>query len=1585
MPSSSDSNPTMPPQNGHLSPSEQNGSTPNDAASSSGSELSEVRDNIDLAVPPSKAEGVIEDAMQDIQVDMSDYVDEDAEGSADGDYDLETPPGDRASLAPDHSSSTDSTQSKKRKASIEANELIQKNPELYGLRRSGRARQNRQVIDSSDEEDGASRDHNPRSRKKRRTGPKASNQPTSASLTSESDAASDVYVGGRRNALTRKQRLHQLQVANGLAPPSKGEVRFSSRTANKITNYNVDDDDEDMEDELVITPNYTWEDNTPAIDVVLDHQLKEGKALNDADLTKHDFEYKIKWQGKAYYHATIETFESIAEKQARGLKRLDNYFVKHVETHILMSTSEDVPMEDKEQYFMDREKRLDANDEHNEIERIIDMHKGDDETEYLVKWKGVEYQYCTWEPSSLIVNEKLNAQDEIDRYLDRSSKLPVSDKSQSNKKTRRPYVPFKEQPDYIKHGQLREFQIKGVNFLAHQWCHGDNVILADEMGLGKTVQSVAFVNWLRHDRGQHGPFLVVVPLSTIPAWADTLKNWTPDVNYVVYLGRAPSREIIRDKEITAGGFSKKVKCNVLITSYEFVLSDVSFLTALPWQFLVVDEAHRLKNPDSQLYNKLMDFNIPNRLLITGTPLQNNLAELAALMNFLSPGKFKIDDNIDLQSETASEKIRELTEAIRPYMLRRTKQKVEKDLPPKTERIIRVELSDVQLEYYKNILTRNYAALNQGAKGPKQSLLNVMMELKKASNHPFMFPNAEDRILGDNPRREDTLKGLITSSGKLMLLDRFLVKLKAEGHRVLIFSQMVKMLDILQDYCRLRGYQYQRIDGTIPASTRRIAIDHFNAPDSEDFCFLLSTRAGGLGINLMTADTVILFDSDWNPQADLQAMARAHRIGQTKPVTVYRLVSKDTVEEEILERARNKLMLEFITIQRGVTDQDADSKLFADKDFSQRVARANKKLSEPSSSDDISRILKKRGQKMFEQTGNQKKLEELDIDAVLANAEEHKTEQPEGITTDGGEEFLRSFEYTDVKLDVEWDDIIPKDQLEAIKAEEKKKEEERYLAEVIEQNQPRKRKSAAIEEREQRAAKKRARVAAAADLAEDGSDDDSSPDEDPKRPLNEKELRNLIRAYERFGSFEEKADEIINDAKLSSRDRDLLKSTLDEVISHSQKLLKVEQDRVEKLEKETNKALTKKDRKAVLFDFKNVKRINAETIMERPAEMRMLRKVIETAPDWKNFRIPEAAKPTQYTAPWGAREDGMLCVGIARYGFGAWTQIRDDPELGLGDKFYLEEHRVEKKEERKTADDKKNIKSPGAVHLVRRANYLLSVLKDKTSNGTNITARRALENHHRNNKKWSKHGIRGDASSSISASPAPSAFSSKTKVRGELEQARRAITNATDHRQREGRPSDHRSEHRSSEYRHSSERRAPRSDRRGTPDIRRQHSGDKDGKLHRSKSDNRTHGYHRHDSNGSIKRVASNGSIKKPTSNIEDHVPKICAPIEKHLKRLLAAASGTLKEADEKGNQAQIIKTELVIVGDFIEGKCKEGGANLQNRFWGFVVDHYWPKKNVLPDTLRSMYLKIVAAKKQEGHPGQKAQDKGRPQVAAARA
>ncbi|KAF2761720.1 chromodomain helicase [Pseudovirgaria hyperparasitica] len=1461
--------------------------------------------------------------------------DEDAEGEDDADYDMESPsPEPPVAEAHSPATSEDSRRSMKRKATDEDDEdHMRNNPELFGLRRSGRANQRRRVVDSSDEDSGSDAVSGPARKKRRPTAPaRVSNHATPVMhSTADSDSESDdVYVNNKKHILTKKQRRRQMQVAAGLAPPSQAEVRFSTRRAAKVQTYNEDEEDPLSELESdALTPNY-WvnnpEQDSTGVDVVLKHRLKEGVGKEDL-VSKQSYEFNIKWNGRAHYHASWETFASL--NGYRGYRKLENYWRKIVMEEVRILEDPDVSLEEKEAWHLDRERDADMLEDYQQVERVIGIRDDGNDTEYYVKWKGLQYESSTWEDAKLISEL---SQKEIDRYLDRSSQLPVSKKSESAVATRKPHQTIKTQPDYIKHGELREFQLRGINFLAYHWCKGNNVILADEMGLGKTVQTVSFMNWLRHDRDQQGPFLVVVPLSTLPAWADTFNNWTPDLNYVVYNGNEPSRKIIREYELLVDNNPKRVKFNALLTTYEFILADSSFLSQVKWQFLAVDEAHRLKNRDSQLYLRLMDFNVPSRLLITGTPMQNTLSELSALMDFLMPGKVTVEEDLDLQSEDASRKIKELSDAISPYMIRRTKSKVENDLPPKTEKIIRVELSDIQLEYYKNILTRNYTALNAGVKGPKQSLLNIMMELKKASNHPFMFPNVEERLLENGNAREDQLRALITSSGKMMLLDQLLTKLKKDNHRVLIFSQMVQMLNILGDYLQLRGHQYQRLDGTIASGPRRMAIDHFNAPESKDFCFLLSTRAGGLGINLMTADTVILFDSDWNPQADLQAMARAHRIGQKKPVSVYRLVSKDTVEEEVLERARNKLMLEFITIQRGVTDKDAT-------DFREKLSRAGHSTAEPTSSDDINRILKRRGQKMFEQTGNQKRLEELDIDAVLENAEEHQTEQATGLTSDGGEDFLKSFEYTDVKIDLEWDEIIPKEHLDIIKAEEKKKEDEKYLAEVIEQNAPRKRK-APSDEREQRAAKKRARQAAIAAAAEDASDDDSGPDQDPNRPLSEKETRNLIRAYEKWGSLSEKGEEMVKDAKLVGRNIDLLHATMNEVVGISQKLLKEEQDKLDALEREANKVLTKKDRKAVLFDYRGVKRINAETITERPHEMRMLKEVIGAVADHKAFRITEASKPAHYTCPWGAREDGMLCVGIMRHGYGAWTAIRDDPDLALNDKFFLEEHRVDKKEERNKGEEK-NAKSPGAVHLVRRANYLMSVLKDKTSNGTNLAAKRALENHHRNNKKWSLQKGRQDNGASVSASPAP-----HSNRKREPEKSRHRAQSNSDHRKSMDRRMNHHSE------------------RNGTPEIRRKPSGETMERP-RQRVVERTLPQHNHGNavRGSGETSTSEKKEKgekaeKETSNShggDKAVAVLFTPIQDRLNRLKGATKQGTPEHDQR---LKILKIETLRIGEFITELVKTSSSEaLEDRYWAFVVT-YWPNKKISNIELKKMYKRL---------------------------
>jgi chromodomain-helicase-DNA-binding protein 1 len=1438
--------------------------------------------------------------------DSSDAEGEDDESGTENNAKASSPP------VAENSSSPETTRGTKRKSpSVDDADFIRQNPDLYGLRRSGRARTTRRVAESSSESE--SDDVAPRSKRRRPLASQMSSKAPTRSATQSTfsyDSDSDEYGGSRARASKAKRRRLLQASANNV--PSHAEVRFSTRNAAKVSNYNEDDDDSMFEDDADdLTPNY-WvnavEDDRPAIDIVLNHRPKPGVDPSDPDVDRHQFEFYIKWQEKSHYHATWETTESLAN--CRSTRRLDNYVRKVLAEDLRLNYDEGVPPEDREKWNLDRERDVDAIEDHKIVERVIAMREGEDGTEYLVKWKRLFYDSCTWESEELISNI---AQREIDRFLDRSSRPPVSDKKESHPGSRKPFEPIKGTPSFLHNGQLKEFQVKGVNFMAFNWVKNRNVVLADEMGLGKTVQTVAFISWLRHVRRQQGPFVVVVPLSTMPSWAETFDNWSPDLNYVVYNGNEASRNVLKEYELMVDGNPRRPKFNVLLTTYEYVLVDSSFLSQFNWQFMAVDEAHRLKNRDSQLYIKLQEFNSPARLLITGTPIQNNLAELSALLDFLNPGLVDVDADMDLNSEAASEKLAELTKAISPFMLRRTKTKVESDLPPKTEKIIRVELSDVQLEYYKNILTKNYAALNEGTKGQKQSLLNIMMELKKASNHPFMFPSAETKILEGSTRREDVLRALITSSGKMMLLDQLLAKLKRDGHRVLIFSQMVKMLDILGDYMEYRGYTYQRLDGTIPSASRRLAIEHYNAPDSSDFAFILSTRAGGLGINLMTADTVILFDSDWNPQADLQAMARAHRIGQTKPVSVYRLVSKDTVEEEVIERARNKLLLEFITIQRGVTDKEAS-------EIQNKMARGGITLGEPNSTDDISRILKRRGQRMFEQTGNQAKLEQLDIDSVLANAELHQTEQAEGIQADGGEEFLKAFDYVDIKVDdLTWDDIIPKEQLEEIKAEEKKKADEKYLADVIEQNRPRKR-NAAGDERDTRAERKAKRQARVQVSMNDDDGDDSEPNvkADPKRPLVEKEYRHLLRAFLRYGDIEDREEEVIREARLTERDRDTVKSALREITDKAAELVKEDVARLEALEN-AGKVLTKKERKAVLFDLHGVKRLNAYTIVERPTEMRVLKEATLAVPDFRNFRVPEATKAPDYSCSWGAREDGMLCVGISRHGYGAWMQIRDDPDLGLGDKFFLEEHRVERKTERLNAEDK-STKSPGAVHLVRRADYLLSILRDKASNGSNTTAKRAVDNHHRNARKSTS---RPHASASVSASPAPSL-------------------------QRKGHREQDRSRHRSHTH-------------GGRDSMERHNTPNRDS---RARSINENDRRHRPSDASSEDVRRRKNSENGHSASKEDMSRRFFKPIRDDLKKV---ADVTKENFPNKAERASELRRLLNKIGDFInsnlQGENTGSLSSLETRLWHYVSVHYWPNKDAGGAKLQEMYHKLIEVHK----------------------
>ncbi|XP_026171023.1 chromodomain-helicase-DNA-binding protein 3 isoform X2 [Mastacembelus armatus] len=564
---------------------------------------------------------------------------------------------------------------------------------------------------------------------------------------------------------------------------------------------------------------------------------------------------------------------------------------------------------------------------------------------YLVKWRDLTYDQCTWERDDLEIPDfkiyKANYWRHRDAIMKEDPDKPrkIRNRTQEGEEespaspVTDPTIKYEEQPDFVTStgGTLHLYQLEGLNWLRFSWAQGTDTILADEMGLGKTIQTIVFLYSLFKEGHTKGPFLVSAPLSTIINWEREFEMWAPDFYVVTYTGDKDSRAIIRENEFsfddTAVKGGKKafklrreapIKFHVLLTSYELVTIDQTALKSIDWACLVVDEAHRLKNNQSKFFRRLNDYKIDHKLLLTGTPLQNNLEELFHLLNFLTPNRFNnlegfLEEFADISKE---DQIKKLHDLLGPHMLRRLKADVFKNMPAKTELIVRVELSPMQKKYYKLILTKNFEALNSKGGGNQVSLLNIMMDLKKCCNHPYLFPVASMEAQ-KTPSGAYEGSALTKSSGKLMLLQKMLRKLKEQGHRVLVFSQMTKMLDLLEDFLDYEGYKYERIDGGITGALRQEAIDRFNAPGACQFCFLLSTRAGGLGINLATADTVIIFDSDWNPHNDIQAFSRAHRIGQANKVMIYRFVTRASVEERITQVAKRKMMLTHLVVRPGL--------------------------------------------------------------------------------------------------------------------------------------------------------------------------------------------------------------------------------------------------------------------------------------------------------------------------------------------------------------------------------------------------------------------------------------------------------------------------------------------------------------------------------------------------------------------------------------------------------------------------------------------------------------------------------------------
>ncbi|KAJ5351467.1 Helicase C-terminal [Penicillium brevicompactum] len=616
-----------------------------------------------------------------------------------------------------------------------------------------------------------------------------------------------------------------------------------------------------------------------------------------------------------------------------------------------------------------------------------------------------------------------------------------------------------QQPELVTGGKMRTYQLEGLEWLKSLWMNGLCGILADEMGLGKTVQAISMIAFLKEKKVE-GPFLIAAPLSTVSNWVDEFARWTPEINTVLYHGTKEERAALRKKHMkmkNQGNMDFPVVC----TSYEITMNDRKFLGQYQWRYIVVDEGHRLKNMNCRLIKELLTYNSANRLLITGTPLQNNISELWSLLHFLLPDVFNdlnsfeswFDFSSVLDTTGQAERVEKrkhnlvtsMHAILKPFLLRRLKTDVEHSLPKKREYILYAPLTAEQKDLYREIIngtgrqylenkaferlesksasssrsqsmkrkrsdssdsspvesarsTKTSTPVGRGAPSkrrrrstrqtyqdqsdgefdehlrklelgiqeddepepePSDSELeeherakNLKLAKKEIGQKKMQNPVLQARLACNSPHNfywpwmgedDEPDETLVSASGKMLLLDRLVSCLLEKGHKILIFSQFKTQLDIIEDYVtNLRSWPCCRIDGAIAQSDRRAQIKSFSTEDTHKI-FLLSTRAGGQGINLVAADTVILFDSDWNPQQDLQAQDRAHRIGQTRPVIIYRLATKGTVEQNLLEKADSKRRLERLVIQKGkfrslldpnATSQDVDElrKVLGENEF-----------------------------------------------------------------------------------------------------------------------------------------------------------------------------------------------------------------------------------------------------------------------------------------------------------------------------------------------------------------------------------------------------------------------------------------------------------------------------------------------------------------------------------------------------------------------------------------------------------------------------------------------------------------------------
>ncbi|XP_058011758.1 chromodomain-helicase-DNA-binding protein 2 isoform X1 [Ahaetulla prasina] len=1228
-------------------------------------------------------------------------------------------------------------------------------PDVYGVRRSNRSRQEPSRFTINDEGHSESESESPKRRSSRQVRKiHRGKWKREGSGDDDEDDIEDQGSSGESEQEVKKvrsRRLSSRRAASKSIPKRSSKPqrakrrrktesseeeeeeedetpkRQTKRRAAKNVSYKEDDDFETDSDDLIEMTGEGAEEqqsNSETIEKVLEKRIGKKGAIGasttvysteangdpcadfDPEKEEGEVQYLVKWKGWSYIHSTWESEESLQQQKVKGIKKLENFKKKEEDIN---SWLEKVTPEDVEYFNCQQELAAELNKQYQIVERVIAVKTNkspnpgtefpvqnrkscSNEPEYLCKWMGLPYAECSWEGEALISKKFQHC---IDSFNSRNNSKAMPTRDCKVLKQRPRFVALKNQPSYIggENLELRDYQLEGLNWLAHSWCKNNSVILADEMGLGKTIQTISFLCYLFYQHQLYGPFLIVVPLSTLTSWQREFEIWAPEVNVVVYIGDQMSRNAIREYEWVHSQ-TKRLKFNVLITTYEILLKDKAVLGSINWAFLGVDEAHRLKNDDSLLYKTLIDFKSNHRLLITGTPLQNSLKELWSLLQFIMPEKFESwEDFEDDHGRGRENGYQSLHKVLEPFLLRRVKKDVEKSLPAKVEQILRVEMSALQKQYYKWILTRNYKALSKGTRGSTSGFLNIVMELKKCCNHCYLIKPPEENEKENNQER---LQSLIRSSGKLILLDKLLSRLRARGNRVLIFSQMVRMLDILAEYLTIKHYPFQRLDGSIKGEIRKQALDHFNAEGSEDFCFLLSTRAGGLGINLASADTVVIFDSDWNPQNDLQAQARAHRIGQKKQVNIYRLVTKGTVEEEIIERAKKKMVLDHLVIQR----MDTTGRTVLDNS-------SDRSNTNPFNKEELTAILKFGAEDLFKEAeGEESEPQEMDIEEILRLAETRENEPSTSATDELLSQFkVANFATTEEeeaeaeeKSQKEWENIIPEEQRKKVEEEERQKElEEIYMLPRIRSSAKKAQPNDSDSDVE---IKRKLQRSSGSDTETEDSDDDKRPKrrgrprsvrKDTVEGFTDTEIRRFIKAYKKFGVPLERLECLARDAELVEKSIADLKR-LGELLHNS--CASAMQEYEEHLKENPTESKGPGKRKGPTIKISGVQ-VNVKAIIQHEEEFAMLHQTIPSDPvERAKFCLNCRVKSAHFDVDWGVEEDSCLLRGIYEHGCGNWELIKSDPELNLTDKILPVE------------TDKK----PQGKQLQARVDYLMKLIQ-----------------------------------------------------------------------------------------------------------------------------------------------------------------------------------------------------------------------------------------------------------------------------------